>query len=214
MAFTVESGSGDAGSNAYVSEAYVDGHHLDRGNSAWTDFTPPERQAAIIRASDYIDKRFGRRFRGIRKIKDQGLEWPRTDAFDDDGFLLSGVDDLPRQVEKAAAEYALRAAICGTLSPDAPTPVPKQDLTDSTGTRPDQGQTGQLVRTKDKLGPLEEERWYRTNAEIIAKNLGAGASGVKSSLVNDFLIPEYPEADMWLEELLISSMNVRLFRGD
>jgi len=214
MAFLVETGTGTPLANAYVSVAFVDTHHTDRGNTAWDDFDTTEKQSAIIRASEYIDKRFGRRFRGLRKTKEQGLEWPRLDAFDDDGYLLSGVDDLPRQLEKAASEYAVRAAICGTLAPDAPLPVPKQDLTDSTGTRPDQGETGQLTRTREKVGPLEEEKWFETNSQILAKNLGAGATGVKSSLVNDFLIPEYPEADLWLEELLRASMNIRLVRGD
>ena len=214
MAFQVESGSGDAGSNAYVSVASVDAHHADRNNTAWTDFTTPEKEASIIRASDYIDKRFGRRFRGLRKTKEQGLEWPRLDAFDDDGYLLSGTDNIPRQVEKAAAEYALRAAICGVLAPDPPLPVPKQDLTDSLGTRPDQAETGQITRKREKVGPLEEEKWFETNSQVLGKNLAAGATGVKSSLVNDFIIPEYPEADLWLEELLRSSMNIRLARGD
>jgi hypothetical protein len=214
MAFTFEVGTGTPGANAYIEVSFADTHHGDRGNSAWNDFTNPEKQAAIIRGSEYVDKRFGRRFVGIRKSKEQGLEWPRLDAFDSDGFLLSGVDDLPRQLEKAVAEYALRAAICGTLAPDAPLPVPKQDLTDSTGTRPDQVETGQLTRKREKVGPLEEDKWFETTSQVIGRNLAAGATGVKSSLVNDFLIPEYPEADMWLEELLRSSMNVMLARGD
>ena len=212
--FQVESGSGDAGANAYVSVAYVSTHHSDRGNTAWSDFGTTEQEQAIVRATEYIDKRFGRQFRGVRQTKDQGLEWPRLDAFDNDGFLLSGGDDVPRQIEKATAEYAIRAAICGTLAPDPPLPVPKQDLTDSTGTRPEQDATGQITRTKDKVGPLEEERWYETTSQTLGKNLAAGATGVKSSLVNDFLIPEYPEADLWIEELLRSSMSVTLSRGD
>lgn len=216
MAFTVESGSGDAGANAYASVVYVSTHHSDRNNTAWVDFTTPEQEAAIIRASDYIDKRFGRQFRGVRLTKDQGLEWPRVDAFDNDGFLLSGGDDVPRQIEKATAEYALRTAMCGVLSPDAPKPVPGQDLTDSdcATSRTSQGASGQITRTKDKVGPLEEERWYETNSQVLGKNLAAGATGVKSSLVNDFIIPEYPEADLWIEELLRSSMHIKLSRGD
>lgn len=214
MAFTVEDGTGDPNANAYVSVADVDTHHADRGNSAWTDFGTTEKEAAIIRASDYIDKRFGRSFRGLRKTKNQGMEWPRLDAFDDDGYLLTDVDAIPRQLPKATAEYALRAAICGTLAPDAPLPVPKQDLTDSSGERPAQDETGQLTRVRERVGSLEEEKWYATNSQILAKNLSAGATGVKSSLVNDFLIPEYPEADLWLEELLRSSMNVKMARGD
>ena len=214
MAFTLETGTGIAGANAYVDVAYVDTHHLDRGNSAWDDFTTVEKQQSIIRGTEYIDKRFGIKFRGVRVSKEQGLEWPRLSAFDADGFLLSGVDDLPRQIEKAAAEYALRAAICGTLAPDPPLPVPKQDLTDSTGTRPDQAETGQLTRKREKVGPLEEDKWFETTSQVLGRNMGVGATGVKSSLVNDFLIPEYPEADLWLEELLRSSMSTMLARGD
>ena len=214
MAFQVDSGSGDSGSNAYISAADVSTHHADRGNSAWLDFTTPEQEQAIIRASDYIDKRFGRQFRGLRKTKGQGLEWPRISAFDNDGYLLSGPDDIPRQILKACAEYALRAAICGVLAPDAPLPVPKQDLTDSSGDRPEQETTGQITRKKDKVGPLEEERWYETTSQTLSRNLGTGATGVRSSLVNDFIIPEYPEADLWLEELLRTTMTVMLARGD
>jgi hypothetical protein len=196
-----------------MSVADVDTHHADRGATNWNDFTTPEKEQAIVRASDYIDKRFGRRFRGLRKTKEQGLEWPRLDAFDDDRYLLSGPDDLPRQLLKACAEYALRAAVCGVLAPDPPLPVPKQDPTDM-ATRPEQEETGQLTRKREKVGPLEEDKWFETTSQVLGRNLAAGATGVKSGLVNDFLIPEYPEADMWLEELLRSNMNIMLARGD
>lgn len=214
MAFLVEDGSGVEGANAYVAVAFVTTHHTDRGQTAWGDFGSQEQQAAIIRASDYVDKRFGRQFRGFRQSKRQGLEWPRLSAFDDDGFLLSGTDDLPRQLQRGVAEYALRAIICGTLSPDPISPVPKQDLTDSTGIRPDQAVTGQITRTRDKVSVLEEERWYETTNSVLANTLAAGATRIKTSLVNDFNIPEYPEADMWLEELLVPSMGMSLVRGD
>lgn len=214
MAFTLEDGSGIPGANAYLALAAFRTHHTDRGNTAHQDFIDSDVQAGIIRASEYVDKRFGMRFVGLRKKKEQGLEWPRTDAFDADGFLLSGVDDLPRQLEKAVAEYALRALICGVLAPDPPLPVPKQDLTDSSGTRPDQADTGQITRRRDRVGPLEEERWFETTSQASARNLGVGARSVQSSLLNDFNIPEYPEADLWLEELLRPSGSVRLVRGD
>lgn len=90
----------------------------------------------------------------------------------------------------------------------------KQDLTDSLAVRPDQEETGQITRKKEKVGPLEEDTWFETTSQTIGKNLAAGATGVKSGLVNDFLIPEYPEADLWLEELLRSSTSSRLARGD
>jgi hypothetical protein len=213
MAFTLETGAGVTGANAYISVAYATTHHTDRGNTAWDDFDTTEHQAAIIRASEYIDKRFGLRFVGLRKLKAQGLEWPRLDAFDADGFLLNSEDDVPRQIEKATAEYALRALIYGVLAPDPILPVPKQDLTDSTGTRDTDVITGEVTRRKDKVGPLEEERWYETRSQATSRNLGAGARSVQHTLLNDFNIPEYPEADMWIEELLRFG-GLRLVRGD
>lgn len=211
MAFTIEDGSGVTGANAYILVAFFRTHHTDRANTAHTDFTDTDVQAGIIRASEYVDKRFGIRFIGLRENLRQGLEWPRIDAFDRDGFHI---DNLPPNLEKAVAEYTLRALICGVLAPDPILPIPKQDLTDSTGVRATDVITGEVSRKRDKVGPLEEERWYRTRSETIAKNLGAGARGVQSSLLNDFNIPEYPEADLWLEELLRSSMSVSLARGD
>ena len=213
MAFTLEDGTGVVGANAYITAAEFVTHHSDRGNTAYLDFTTPQHQAAIIRASEYVDKRFGIRFVGVRQSKEQGLEWPRLDAFDADGFLLFGPDDIPRNLKKAVAEYALRALICGVLAPDPILPVPKQDLTDSSGTRDTDVITGEVTRRKDKVGPLEEERWYETRSQAIARNLGAGARSVQSSLLNDFNIPEYPEADLWIEELLRIG-GIRLARGD
>lgn len=214
MAFTVEDGSGLSTANAYVSVASVDTHHTDRGNTRWTDFSATDKEQAIVRATDYVDKRFGKRFRGVRQLKDQALEWPRLDAFDDDGFLLSGsLDDIPRNLAKAIAEYALRAAICNVLAPDPTLPVPKQDLTIDAGERDTAVITGEVTRKKEVVGPLEEDTWYQTASKTAAQNLGAGAKSIQSSLVNDFVIPEYPEADMWIEELLRPSMAIELARA-
>jgi hypothetical protein len=200
--------------NAYADLTFIDAHHLDRGNTAWATFSVAAREAATIRATDYIDKRFGKRFRGLRKTKGQALEWPRLDAFDDDGFLLSGADEIPRNLMKATAEYAIRALAYMVLAPDPPLPVPQQDLTDPDFERETDVITGEVTRRRDKVGPLEEERWFETRAQVISRSLAAGSRSVQSTLLNDFNIPEYPEADLWIEELLRSSMNIRLVRGD
>ncbi len=50
--------------------------------------------------------------------------------------------------------------------------------------------------------------------KLIARNLGAGARSIQSGLVNDFNIPEYPEADLWISEIILSSHNLSLVRGD
>jgi len=210
MAFVVEDGTGLETATSYISEAFVDGYHLDRGNSKWEDFSSAEKQSALIRASDYVDKRFGKRFVGFRERKEQALEWPRMDAFDADGFLLNSVDDVPRNLQKAVAEYALRAAICGVLAPDPLLPTPKQNMESGEDDDRTASQSGAVVRKKEKVGPLEEETWYETAA---SQSLGAGARSVQSSLVDDFMIPAYPEADLWIEELLKPAMGGTLLRA-
>lgn len=213
MALVVEDGSGLELANAYWALVDVNTYHSDRNNTAWADFTDAQKNAAIIRATDYIDKRFGKRFRGYRSDKSQALEWPRFDAEDNDGFYISGIDAVPRNLQKAMAEYALRAAQIGVLAPDPVAPVPAQSMESGAEERDPSVITGEVLRSRDKVGPIEEERWYETSSRTAARSLGAGAKGVQSSLVNDFVIPEYPEADMWLEELIESSMTMSFERS-
>lgn len=207
MAFVVEDGTGLPTATAYIDITFIDGYHTDRNNTAWDDFDTLEKQAAIIRATDYIDKRFGKRFRGSRKTKDQALEWPRLSAFDSDGYLLDSINDVPRSLEKACAEYALRAALLGVLAPDPLQGTPAQNLESGSTSRVSKVIVGEVARTKEVVGPIEDETWYHV------KSLEKGSKGVQSSLVNDFSLPEYPEADLWLEELIESSMSYRLARA-
>ena len=105
MAFTVEDGTGLEAANAYLAlQAYKD-HHEDRGRDDATDgtYSDAEIQGAIVQASDYVDKRFGRRYRGDKSSYAQGLEWPRVDAYTDEDYSFRGV---PKPLEKAIAEYA------------------------------------------------------------------------------------------------------------
>jgi len=188
MAFTVEDGTGLAAANAYVSVDYFRNYHRDRGHAF--EGTTAQIQQSIVRATDYIDKRFGRRFVGRRTDRGQALEWPRIDAFDRDTHLLNGVDAIPRQLQKACAEYALRALalLTGTdadLSPDGADPV------------------GELTSYSVTVGPITESKTFA----------GANTRSPQSSIVSDSLIPEYPAADMWLEELLRSSVVRELRRG-
>lgn len=200
---------GDANQNAYVAESFVDTYHTDRNNTAWFDFTSPEKQSAIIRASEYVDKRFGRRFKGQRRSFDQGMEWPRIDAVDEDGYSFP---DNPTQLQKAVAEYALRAALCGVLAPDPFLPVPKQSL-ESGNTDRTQEPSGEITRKLEKVGPVQEETYYRSPSQAATSNPSAGARVVQSGLLDDYIIPQYPEADLWIEELLRSGSSIRLARA-
>ena len=65
MAFTVENGTGIRSANAYITVTEFKSYHSDRGNTLSGGST--DQQRALIQATDYIDKRFGHRFKGIRK---------------------------------------------------------------------------------------------------------------------------------------------------
>ncbi len=205
MTLIVEDGTGLSNANGYISEAFADAHHGDRGNAAWTGSTTSKEQA-IVRATDYVDKRFGQRFRGSRQQKSQALEWPRISALDDDDFLLSDVDDVPRQLEKAIAEYALLAIQINLL------PIPARPfavLDPVTGTVTATG-SGQVRRKKEKVGPIEEDTTFADTASLITRTKPGASSSTVSS---DFNLVEYPVADEWLRELLLPDFSVELRRA-
>jgi len=100
----------------------ADAYHAARDNTAWTG-TDSVKQAALIRASDYID---GLGFAdGVNEWpgtkvggRTQVREWPRTGAVDSDGTAIDP-GTVPREIEWAAYEAALRElAAPGSLSPD------------------------------------------------------------------------------------------------
>ena len=142
MAFTVEDGTGVAGANAYISVAYADEYHAERGNAGWTG-DDALKQQAIVRATDYIETRWGDRYRGRIQYRDplQSLGFPRLDIWDRNGLAITGIPDL---LKRATAEYALRA-LTEELMPD-PDYVPA---------------TGFVSGVREKVGPIETETTYQ-----------------------------------------------------
>lgn len=138
MALVVEDGSGVANAESYLSAADADTYHTARANTAWTG-TTDAKEAALRRATTYLDARFATRWPGVRTNgRSQGLMWPRIDATDAEGNDI-GSDEIPVEVLNALAEAALRElSDPGSLSPD---------VTNSAG--------GAVIR--EKVGPLEVE---------------------------------------------------------
>lgn len=139
MALIVQDNTGAvAGANAYITVEEFKTYHTDRGNS-FADFTDPQIEAAVIRATDYLDQRFsfvGKKRRG----RDQTTEWPRTDAWDRD---RRSINDIPVEVREACAEYAIRA-LSQVLNPD-----------------PERDATGRPIHSKAQaVGPISESVTY------------------------------------------------------
>ena len=93
MAFEVKATVTGEG-NSYTSVAYADAYFADRGVTAWTGVNTA-KEGALIRATDYLEGRFGGRFTC------EVLE----------------AEEVPDQLQKATCEYAVRA-LTAALAPD------------------------------------------------------------------------------------------------
>lgn len=105
MALIVEDGTGLPNADSYLSVADADAYHAAMGNTAWQPLASAEKEAALRRATQYLDTRY--RWRGQRLTTTQALEWPRSTA----AWPV-------RRLQDATAELALRAAEQGSLYAD------------------------------------------------------------------------------------------------
>jgi len=129
MTFVVEDGTGLSNANALISVSFADEYHTDRGRADWTG-ADSVKQAAIVRATDYVCTRFRIKY---PKVEDaQSLSFP---------IVLNNEAAMPLKMQQAVAEYALRA-MSKELAPDM----------ERGGDR--------LVSTMEKVGPLEERKSY------------------------------------------------------
>lgn len=127
--------------DAYIDVTDADAYHLARGNTAWTG-TDAVKEAAIIRAANALDGIYRKRYTGIKATKAQALAWPRTQAYDADGFEFDD-DEIPPVLISANAE----AALIELVTPGGMTPVYES------GVR----------RKREKVDVLEEETEYRSD---------------------------------------------------
>lgn len=108
--FVVEDGTGLATATAYLTTANADQYHENIGNDAWADASDAEKQVAINVATQFVDLHY--RFRGMKKLTTQALEWPRDALLSRTELEFIDEDSVPVEVERATAELAL-ASIAG-----------------------------------------------------------------------------------------------------
>jgi len=110
MSLTVETGSGVSGAESYASVADADAYWAARNEpAAWTAAETAEKEAALRIATEYLDARFGSRWRGVKADSDNALDWPRAGVHDENGYLLAS-DELPTALVRATIEAAGRQA--------------------------------------------------------------------------------------------------------
>lgn len=152
-----DSGSVD-GANAYVTAAFFDSYHLDRGNSL-VGFTTEQREQAIVRATDYLDQRF--RFIGDRTRVAQRTAWPRLSAEDADGNWRGGI---PTEIKEACAEYAL-VALTQALNP-----TPTRDPTGVS-----------VIAKSERVGPISEFTQYGDGGALALPSYPAADTRLRAS---------------------------------
>lgn len=98
----LEDGSGVAGANTYALTATIDAYHSNLGNSDWTG-TDDEKSTANLRAMRHLESLD---YNGTKDEQTNPLEWPRSGAYDRNGFLIDN-DVIPQGVINALCEAAL-----------------------------------------------------------------------------------------------------------
>ena len=100
-----------AGVDVYADRAEADAYFAARAVPGWALADGPARDAALLRATAWLDGRC----RWVGRLADPGqrLGWPRAGARDAEGRVLDGI---PERVRAACAELAL-IALSGDLAP-------------------------------------------------------------------------------------------------
>lgn len=190
MAIIIEDGTGREDSTALAGAAAMEAYFSARGRSL-DGHDEAAREAALVRATDHMERRFSHWWKGARASADQALSWPRVGVSLPDGTAIAD-DAVPVQVQRACFEYARLA-----LERDELAPVPVETAADS---------TGRVVRKRVRqvIGPVEEEtdEEYERIPERTQAAHAYGDRRPASLAVSTAAIPEYPQAEMYLDGLL------------
>lgn len=134
MALVVETGTGSATAESYISVADATTRHANLGNAAWAALASDTvREQYLRRATEYMEGAYRQRWKGYKKTSAQALSWPRDDVYLD--YSVGGPDNLvsntivPADVKNACADLALKAATV-TLAADISKAVVREKVVD------------------------------------------------------------------------------------
>ena len=101
MALIIEDGTQPAGANAYASTADADAYHLARSNAAWAAATTGAKEAAILKATLWINDRSWASGVPLGLT----MAWPRKGAVAPNGTIYAETA-IPQAVVSACCEVA------------------------------------------------------------------------------------------------------------
>jgi hypothetical protein len=118
MALIVETGTGSATAESYISVADATTYHANRGNTAWAALASDTvREQVLRKATDYMEQVYRMRWAGVRATASQALSWPRDAVqipdspggyFGIPNYIENNV--VPDAVKNACAELALKSS--------------------------------------------------------------------------------------------------------
>jgi hypothetical protein len=168
MALTVESGTGSATADSYISEAdaitYLDKYAASASSNVFTATSTAAAEIALRNATRTIDAMFALRFKGSRKLGTQALQWPRVGVVTNDNYALESTT-VPALVKNATCELALRF-------------IDDSSGHDTSRLTPDQDQPGSILEERLKADVVETETHY-----------GGASQQKKFKVVEDMLAP-------------------------
>jgi hypothetical protein len=151
MPFVVEDGTGLDNSNSYESVAEFNDYCSLRGLEITANYTPMDKERALIKATDFID--LTKKFKGRKLLVTQALEFPRA------YLVVPGfceyVEGIPDKLKYALSEYAYIELI----TPGALIPNPESDASGL-----------QLQSIFEKVGPIEEKKTFIGSSVKTVKN--------------------------------------------
>ena len=177
--------------NSYASVATADDYLMPRGRSSWIADATTEamKEAALINATDYMDRRWGDKLKSTKLNSTQLLEWPRKTY------------NLPTLIVRACCEYA-NYALGGDLFAN----YNDAGTSHSAGT----ADTSQVVQSqRQRVGPIETETRYQTSSTTTVRRV----QGSTTSIIID-AAGRYPLADSIIHQFLSStSLRGRTIRN-
>ena len=112
MALTIETGAGVRGANAYFNAAFVDSFLAARGRSdenGWSGLGATEKDAIVVKGTDYFEKRWTGRVRGVRRFFFEDENATATVTF-------SGVPSADETITVGAEVYTWKASLTGAAN--------------------------------------------------------------------------------------------------
>lgn len=106
MALVVETGQGATDADSYISVADADAYLARCGTPAtWSAATEAQKEAALRKATRFIDLTYQDAWQGRRCDDDQALDWPRAHVEYPRGWYVD-TNTVPARIGYAVAEAA------------------------------------------------------------------------------------------------------------